>query len=611
MKILNTLLILVLLAVGLSSTGLADTLYVDPQNKTDPNVFDRIQPAIDFAKNGDTIEVFPGTYEGGLIIENKSISLLGQEGSEETKIIYKEGPIIRITNADIALSVEGFTIDNASEGVIDITNASATLTDLQILNTVGTAIVSTLSTEAVQDGKQYQLVLRDSSVRNGIGIGEAPSVLSASSGLSVTIEDSYIEDNSGGTGVIEASAGADMTIHRTFICGNSAKEGGAIRIVESSLDLKSSFLSGNTGEMGGAIYIANTDEATSVSMENLHIANNEGTGSAIYFKSGSEALLTNTLILGDSSGAVAFEDGDNSLFTMQYTGHIQGESFAIDGDGTPLAFSGGEGIQVVEEIDDFDLHDGIGCIPGSWEPETDSSLINAGDPEINDPFEFPNNKESNIGAYGGPEAMWPSANSDDDEFPDLLDNCPLLENEFQNDADEDGIGDLCDATSGISEDQDSDGVLDQDDNCVSKQNPDQADLDQDGQGDICDKDDDGDGEPDQIDCAPEDKTRNSKAVEICNGIDDNCDGVKDNGLICNDDSNEVVAPPAEEGWNAVNEEENAEIETYPVSSGDDESGGCQHNKSLPQGLFIMLMTSLLLARIQRETWLKMGFVNHK
>ena len=61
----------------------------------------------------------------------------------------------------------------------------------------------------------------------------------------------------------------------------------------------------------------------------------------------------------------------------------------------------------------------------------------------------------------------------------------------------------------------------------------------------------------------------------------------------------------------VNEEENAEIETYPVSSGDDESGGCQHNKSLPQGLFIMLMTSLLLARIQRETWLKMGFVNHK
>ena len=135
MKILNTLLILVLLAVGLSSTGLADTLYVDPQNKTDPNVFDRIQPAIDFAKNGDTIEVFPGTYEGGLIIENKSISLLGQEGSEETKIIYKEGPIIRIANADIALSVEGFTIDNASEGVIDITNASATLTDLQILNT--------------------------------------------------------------------------------------------------------------------------------------------------------------------------------------------------------------------------------------------------------------------------------------------------------------------------------------------------------------------------------------------------------------------------------------------------------------------------------------------
>ena len=169
---------------------------------------------------------------------------------------------------------------------------------------------------------------------------------------------------------------------------------------------------------------------------------------------------------------------------------------AVDEEGAPLAFTGGEGMQVVEDVDDLELHDGEGCVPGSWEPETDSPLLNTGDPDLMDPFEFPNHKESNIGAYGGPEAMWPAANSDEDEYPDLLDNCPLVTNEVQDDADDDGIGDVCDPDPGISKDQDNDGVLDKDDNCISKQNPDQEDLDQDGQGDVCDKDDDGDGEAD-------------------------------------------------------------------------------------------------------------------
>src|SRR5690554_647172 len=41
------------------------------------------------------------------------------------------------------------------------------------------------------------------------------------------------------------------------------------------------------------------------------------------------------------------------------------------------------------------------------------------------------------------------------------------------------------------------------------------------------KDSDGDGVPDYKDCAPNDPRIHPNAVEICNGIDDNCDGLID------------------------------------------------------------------------------------
>ena len=105
--------------------------------------------------------------------------------------------------------------------------------------------------------------------------------------------------------------------------------------------------------------------------------------------------------------------------------------------------------------------------------------------------------------------------SDSDAILDVVDNCPLVSNidqldtdgdevgnacdicllDFdpnQEDADQDGTGDVCDL------DSDNDGTLDDVDNCVFIPN-DQSDLDLDGMGDVCDADDDGDGIRDIID----------------------------------------------------------------------------------------------------------------
>ncbi len=82
-----------------------------------------------------------------------------------------------------------------------------------------------------------------------------------------------------------------------------------------------------------------------------------------------------------------------------------------------------------------------------------------------------------------------AADGDGDGTVDGDDNCPLVANPTQADADEDGLGDVCDP------DDDGDTVADVEDNCPGVANGGQEDVDDDGLGDACDDfpDRDGDG----------------------------------------------------------------------------------------------------------------------
>jgi len=170
---------------------------------------------------------------------------------------------------------------------------------------------------------------------------------------------------------------------------------------------------------------------------------------------------------------------------------------------------------------------------------------------------------------------------DNDGIPEPIDNCPLIKNEDQSDSNGDQIGDACEedadgdghpdfedcqpldasAYPGAEEtcdwidnncdgnineghpnpggiynaallncndfDDDLDCINDVIDNCLGIFNPSQLDRDKDNLGDACDDDIDGDGVLNELDCESYNSQVFPGAMEVCNLLDDDCDGQVD------------------------------------------------------------------------------------
>jgi hypothetical protein len=167
---------------------------------------------------------------------------------------------------------------------------------------------------------------------------------------------------------------------------------------------------------------------------------------------------------------------------------------------------------------------------------------------------------------------------DGEEVCDALipteEQCDKIDNNCDGDVDEgftdDNGNGILDCLEG---DTDDDGVVDADDNCIDVPNGDQLDSDEDGDGDACDTDDDNDGSPDESDCMPLNPMVSPDMEELCNGMDDNCNGETDEGFLdSNGDGTKDCMEPDSDGDAVFDYEDNCPNKANPGQQDYDQDG---------------------------------------
>jgi hypothetical protein len=208
----------------------------------------------------------------------------------------------------------------------------------------------------------------------------------------------------------------------------------------------------------------------------------------------------------DGSTDEGFTDTDQDLVADCVDEDDDGDGFEDDDDNCPLLAN------LEQENLDGDLAGDL-C-----DEDDDNDTVVDGDD--NCPM-LSNQDQADLDADGSGDMCDPD--DDEDGIPDLTDNCPATSNPLQVDTDQDGLGDVCET------DDDNDGLADGDDNCPLAPNTAQDNCDGDAMGDACDPDDDNDGTLDEADCQVCGASVFPGALEACNGLDDNCNSIVDEG----------------------------------------------------------------------------------
>ena len=211
--------------------GLADIEDLECGDILVPAQFSTIQEGIDAAPEGSVVLVAPGTYVENITFQGKAITLRGEAGAEATVIDGNQnGVVVRFEWAETAESVlDGFTITNGSSG-------------------------------GIYCGEMTSPVIRNCIItRNQTG-GDGAGIychLSYPTILNCLIKENWTQHKYYGDGAGIYIGGGLATIKNSTIIGNmtgSWGNGAGIYCKDSSLDIEDSAILENiAGDYGGGI----------------------------------------------------------------------------------------------------------------------------------------------------------------------------------------------------------------------------------------------------------------------------------------------------------------------------------------------------------------------
>ena len=334
MKIIKIFLFFYSISIFASTINIANTGSDESGDGTFENPFLTIQKGVDVALSMDTVFVSNGIYEGGIIIYNKAISLIG-ESRDETKINQPISlPQISIFDSqDDTVRVENFRIKRGNSergGGLSIARSSVVINNVELSNNNssnnGGAINAINSTMKVYNSlfflnssdslggsiysKETFLELDGLEVRNNSSLAGGAVGLDTLS--KCIINNSQIFNNGANVGGgIAVFNGAKLTILNSDIYGNNAAGG----LIPQHSDPDNFPLYGGGGglyqQFSDSLVILNSNFEDNTTLPGI------GGGLAIYYSS--DIVLENVNINGNESGGagggICFLRSDNINYT--------------------------------------------------------------------------------------------------------------------------------------------------------------------------------------------------------------------------------------------------------------------------------------------------------
>ncbi|KKT20079.1 MAG: LamG domain protein jellyroll fold domain protein [Candidatus Peregrinibacteria bacterium GW2011_GWA2_43_8] len=233
-----------------------------------------IQEAIDVAVDGDTVQVYEGTYNEVLEITGKSITISGDTSDPSSVVIdpnyLGRGFYVHDVTGD-AVVIEGFMIQNGSAdggAGINVYNAGIGVSDCIFTNddttgSGGAISIILLGADSYIERSQFY-----SNRASGAGGAISLSGL-GETGSEMILQNNLIYENeavSHGGAVYVGIGGYASLFNNTFVANKSDKDGGAVYLYGDSADVKvqnnifydnQSDDNNNEDGDGGAIYLRN------------------------------------------------------------------------------------------------------------------------------------------------------------------------------------------------------------------------------------------------------------------------------------------------------------------------------------------------------------------